>query len=146
MHKDIHSEILGRLSHLNPLSKFFPSFPLSLSLPLSLESIKGQELLYGILSSDVIPSLHAVFNWSSPAAIPWGGKEHWEVVPHSLASSFHNQNRWIKAWLLFSVWLIVLIDRLDTRKLIRQFNVFFSSWRMNYRVNWIVDLKLVAFI
>ena len=31
--------------------------------------------------------------------------------------------------------LIVLIDHLDTRQLIRQFNVFFSSWRMNYRVN-----------
>lgn len=145
MRKDIHPEILGRLSHLNPLSVFFHSFPLSLSLPLSPESIKGQELLFGILSSDVIPcTLYS----TDPHLLPFlGGKRKTgEVVPCSLASSFHNHSRWIKAWLLFSVWLIVLIDHLDTRKLIRQFNVFFSSWRMNYRVNWIVDLKLMAFI
>ena len=70
MCKDIHSEILGRLRHLNPLCIFLllASFPAPSFVPWV---HKRAEAFVWDLSSDVIPSLHSL---SSPAAIPWEEK------------------------------------------------------------------------
>lgn len=56
--------------------------------------------------------LHVV--WASPVLFPGGKWNRGELKPFSFASYLHCHSKWIKPWLLLSVWLIVLIDPLET--------------------------------
>lgn len=107
----------SQLSHFYPL--WLSAFPLLASPPfppLAHTSIKGRSFCQELLISEMIPPIFGASPWSSPCAVLGDKMEHQGAGSGAclLAFCLHCHSKWKKAWLLLSLWLIVLIDHTDT--------------------------------